>query len=136
MDAPAPPKREVPPALRAHTFKPGVPRPPNGGRKKGTPNRDRLLTIERIAKEADPIGVLCRIVRGEPIRAAPAPGAKAELVHPTVADVIAAMRILTDKTMPDLKAVAVGDGGGQLVAVQLVLGRDAPVPPVIEAPPE
>ena len=136
MDAPAPPKREVPPALRAHTFKPGVPRPPNGGRKKGTPNRDRLLTIERIAKEADPIGVLCRIVRGEPIRAAPEPGAKAALVHPTVADVLAALRILAGKVMPDLQAVKVSDGAGQMVAVQLVLGGSPPVPPVIEAPPE
>ena len=136
MAAPAPPKGVVPPALRAHAFQPGTPKPPGSGRQKGTPNKDRLLTIERIAKEADPIGVLCRIVRGEAIRAAPEPGAKAALVHPTVADVLAALRILAGKVMPDLQAVKVSDGAGQLVAVQLVLGRDAPVPPVIEAPPE
>src|SRR3954447_23121742 len=120
--APEAPKRPVPPALVRHGFKPGTPKPPNSGRQKGTPNRDRMLSIERICRQADPIGILCDIVSGKPIRAAPVPGAKAELVHPTTADVLAALRILADKTMPDLKAVSVDDGG-QLVTVNLQLGQ-------------
>ncbi len=33
---------------------PGYPK--SGGRQRGTPNRDRAATIERIMREADPLG--------------------------------------------------------------------------------
>ena len=43
-----------------------------GGRRMGTPNKDNAATRERIENEADPIGFLCRIVRGEEIECTPA----------------------------------------------------------------
>ncbi|MEE2527117.1 hypothetical protein V0U79_12125 [Hyphobacterium sp. HN65] len=38
-----------------------------GGRKKGTPNRTTAATRERIASEADPIGFMIQIMKGEPV---------------------------------------------------------------------
>tara|TARA_B100000809_G_C14732210_1_gene385418 strand:+ start:13 stop:270 length:258 start_codon:yes stop_codon:yes gene_type:complete len=39
--------------------------PKTGGRQKGTPNRVNAASRDRIEQEADPIGFLIRIVRGE-----------------------------------------------------------------------
>ena len=68
-------RREVPAALKAHQFQPGQPK--TGGRRKLTPNRDRTVTIERIVKLADPIGALCEIANGKPMKVAPEPGSTA-----------------------------------------------------------
>ena len=89
-------------------------RPKTGGRAPGTPNRDRSLTIKRIMTTADPIAFLCRVVNGEAM----------DGVAPTMADRIAAARVLAAKVMPDLKQVAVDDGGS-LVQVVLQLGPRA-----------
>ncbi len=54
----------------------GLGKVPGSGRKKGTPNRDRSATIERIQKEADPILFLCKVVRGDRMSAAAESGEK------------------------------------------------------------
>ena len=57
---------------------PGRPKgyPKSGGRARGTPNKDRSATIERIQKEADPILFLCKVCRGDRMEAAHEPGAQ------------------------------------------------------------
>ena len=123
-----PPKREVPAALKAHQFQPG--RAKTGGRRKLTPNRESSITIERIVKLADPIGVLCDIAIGKPMKVAPEPGSAVAIeAYPTMADRIAALKVLAAKVMPDLKQVAVDDGGS-LVQVVLQLGQKV----TVEAP--
>ena len=54
--------------------KPGRPKglAKTGGRKRGVANKVTAATRERIEREADPIGLLARIVRGEAIEAAAA----------------------------------------------------------------
>jgi hypothetical protein len=44
--------------------------PRSGGRKKGTPNKDRAATIECIMRAADPIGFLCKVCNGDRMQAA------------------------------------------------------------------
>ena len=128
---PGKPKREIPPQLKAHQFKPGDPK--RGGRRRFRPNQDRALTVDRIIRTADPIGALCRVANGDPLLAAAEPAAtEVTLVYPTVADRLTALRILAAKIMPDLKAVEVADGG-QLVNVVLQLGQKVVVAPA-EAP--
>ena len=105
-------------ALEPYAHKPK--RAKYGGRGKGVPNRDRALSIERINRLADPIGGLCAIAIGRPVLAAPMPGAAAELVTPTMADRLTALKALADKVLPDLKSVEAGDGAG-LISVVLNL---------------
>ena len=79
-----PPKREVPAALKAHQFQPG--RAKTGGRRKLTPNRESSITINRIVRLADPIGVLCDIAVGKPMKVAPEPGSAVAIeAYPTMA---------------------------------------------------
>jgi hypothetical protein len=106
-------------------FEPG--RVKTGGRKKGTPNRNRTVTIERIIKLADPIGALCRIANGEPSKVAPEPGKPAELMYPTMTDRLQALKVLAAKVLPDLKQVAVEDGG-RMVSVVMQIGQKVTVP--------
>lgn len=119
------PKRELSEGFKAAQFKPGQPK--IGGRRRFRPNQDRALTVDRIIRTADPIGALCRVANGEPLLAAPEPGAiEATLIFPTVSDRLQALKILAQKIMPDLKAVEVADGG-QLVNVVLQLGTKVAV---------
>ena len=115
------PKREVPSQLRPHLFQPGQPK--RGGRRKLTPNKDRTLTVNRIVKLADPIGILCDIASGKRMRvAAEAGSAEAVDAYPTMADRLMALKVLADKVLPELKAVSVEDGSA-LVNVVLQLGQ-------------
>ena len=98
---------------------PGRPKgyPKSGGRARGTPNRDRTATIEKIQKEADPILFLCKVCRGDRMEAAPEPGAK-KRTHwfPTADQRIVAAQTLARKIMPDIKSVEhAGVEGGDLI---------------------
>ncbi len=115
---------EQPPASVRTRFQPGQPK--RGGRRPGTPNRDRALTIKRIMELVDPIEGLARIAMGQPMMLAPAPGEDPALVYPTLADVRAALTTLAGKVMPDLKSVSLGDTGN-LVTVMLNLAPSTPV---------
>ena len=110
---------------------PGRPKgyPKSGGRARGTPNRDRTATIERIQKEADPILFLCKVCRGDRMEAAPEPGAK-KRTHwfPTADQRIVAAQTLARKIMPDIKAVEhAGVEGGDLI-IRIVKFGDADIP--------
>ena len=69
--------------------------PKTGGRRKGTPNRTNVATRERIESEADPIGFLCRVNRGDDV--------DGEI--PTLDQRMTAAKILADKVLPDLRSV-------------------------------
>ena len=69
--------------------------PKSGGRKKGTPNRANAATRERIENEADPIGFLCRVNRGDDVDGA----------IPTLEQRMNAAKILAGKVVPDLRSV-------------------------------
>ena len=100
---------------------PGRPKgyPKSGGRQKGTPNRDRTATIERIQKEADPILFLCKVSRGDRLSAAPEPGAKKKTwCIPTIDQRISAAQTLCRKVLPDMKAIEhTGDGIPQITEI-------------------
>ena len=97
----------------------GLGRVPGSGRKKGTPNRDRSATIERIQKEADPILFLCKVARGDRMSAAAEPGAKKKTWWvPTGDQRLSAAQTLARKIMPDMKAVE--HTGEQLVFAKIV----------------
>ncbi len=84
----------------------GLGKVPGSGRKRGTPNRDRSATIERIQKEADPILFLCKVCRGDRMEAAPEPGAKKKTWWYATGDQrISAAQTLARKILPDMKAV-------------------------------
>ncbi len=75
-----------------------------GGRTKGTPNKVNAATRERIEREADPIGFLCRVANGEPIDAAPVKeGEDAVTVRPTLDQRLSAAQTLARKIQPDAK---------------------------------
>ena len=76
------------------------------GRKRGTPNRDRSATIERIQREADPILFLCKVCRGDRMTAATSPGeGKKGWWVPTGDQRISAAQTLARKVLPDQKAI-------------------------------
>ena len=110
--------------------KPGRPRGlgkvPGSGRKPGTPNSDRSATVARIAKEADPLGFLCRVVRGVRMVGAATPGdtTKSWWV-PTGDQRITAAQTLARKIMPDMKAVEVSGPVGEPMVVRINLGMPA-----------
>jgi hypothetical protein len=89
-------------------LRPGRPpgHPKTGGRVKGTPNRDTAQSRERIAKDADPIGFLCKVVRGDRMTGAPELGAnKKTWWYPTPEQRINAANSLARKVLSDLKSV-------------------------------
>ncbi len=84
----------------------GLGKVPGSGRKKGTCNRDRAATIERIQREADPLGFLCKVCRGDRMSAAAEPGAKKKTWwFPTGDQQITAAQTLCKKILPDMKAI-------------------------------
>jgi len=100
---------------------PGRPKgyPRSGGRQKGTPNRDRAATIEKIMSLADPLEFLCKVARGDRMSAAAKPGAteKAWWV-PTGDQRISAAQTLARKVLPDLKATELtGDLGPVITGI-------------------
>ena len=66
-----------------------------GGRRKGTPNKINAATRDWIEIEADPIGFLCRITRGQDLDGA----------TPTLDQRMNAAKILAGKVLPDLRSV-------------------------------
>ena len=105
--------------------KPGRPRgyPKSGGRQKGTCNKDRAQTVERIATLADPIGFLCSVCKGDRMEAALEPGAKKRTWwYPTGDQRIQAGMALARKVMPDQKAVELAGPLGEKLSVRINLG--------------
>ena len=101
----------------------GLGKVPGSGRKRGTPNRDRSATIERIQKEADPLGFLCAVVRGIRMEAALEPGAKKRSFwYPTGDQRISAAQTLSRKVLPDQKAVEHAGPLGEPLSVRINLG--------------
>ena len=107
--------------------KPGRPRGlgkvPGSGRKKGTCNKDRAATVERIQKEADPILFLCKVCRGDRMTAADETGAKKKSWWvPTGDQRISAAQTLARKIMPDMKAIEHAGPLGEPLIVRINLG--------------
>ena len=101
----------------------GLGRVPGSGRKRGTPNKDRSATVARIAKEADPIGFLCRVCRGVRMEGAAEPGAtKKTWWYPSGDQRISAAQTLARKCLPDMKAVEVSGPVGEPLSVRINLG--------------
>ena len=99
---------------------PGQPR--TGGRKPGTPNKDRAATIERIMREADPIGFLCKVVRGDRMTDGPEPGSrKRSWWYPSGDQRITAAQTLAKKCLPDMKAVESTGPQGEPLVVRINL---------------
>ena len=112
---------ETTPAKR----KPGRPKgcKKTGGRAKGTPNRDRSATIERIQREADPIGFLCKVCRGVRMEAAAEDNAKKK-THwfPSGDQRLHAAQVLARKCMPDMKSIEHAGPLGEPLSVRINLG--------------
>ncbi len=110
--------------------KPGRPRGlgkvQGSGRQRGTPNKDRSATVERIQKLADPIGFLCDVVRGVRMSGAAVPGDKAKTWWvPSGPERISAAQTLARKIMPDQKAVEVSGPVGEPMVIRINLGSPA-----------
>jgi hypothetical protein len=76
-----------------------------GGRPPGTPNKVTVATRERIENEADPIGFLGAVMRGEPIKTAPLKDGSNQVdAFPTIDQRVSAARILADKLLPNAKS--------------------------------
>ena len=101
----------------------GLGKAPGSGRQKGTPNKDRAATVERIMREADPIGFLCKVARGDRMAAAIEPGAKKKSWwFPTGDQQISAAQTLLRKCLPDMKSVELGGPLGEPLSVRINLG--------------
>lgn len=85
------------------TFQPGQSGNPDG-RKAGQPNRFTLAMRHRIAEEADPIGFLVSVMKGEPLSYKSDPESdKVEHHVPTLEQRLSAARSLSNKLAPDAK---------------------------------
>lgn len=101
----------------------GLGKAPGSGRKKGTPNKDRAATVDRIMREADPLGFLCKVCRGDRMAAAAEPGAKKKTWWvPTGDQRITAAQVLARKVMPDVKAIEHSGPVGESISVRINLG--------------
>ena len=99
---------------------PGHPR--TGGRKKGQPNKDRAATVERIMREADPIGFLCKVARGDRMSAGAEPNAKKKKWwFPSGDQRISAAVTLARKVLPDQKAIESTGPQGEPITVRINL---------------
>ena len=103
----------------------GLGRVPGSGRKRGTPNRDRAATIEKIMREADPLLYLCKIARGDRLEAGDGPDAtKKSWWFPTGDQRISALQTLARKVLPDMKAVEhSGDSPVQITRIERTIVR-------------
>ena len=96
---------------------PGYPK--SGGRQRGTPNRDRAATIEKIMREADPLLFLCKVARGDRMEAGGEPGAsKKSWWIPTGDQRISAAQTLARKVLPDMKAVEITGEPVQITSIK------------------
>ena len=101
----------------------GLGRVPGSGRRKGTCNKDRSATIERIQKMADPLAFLCKVCRGDRMAAALEPGAKKKSWWlPTGDQRITAAQTLARKVMPDMKSIEHAGPLGESISVRINLG--------------
>ncbi len=101
----------------------GLGKVPGSGRKKGTPDRNRAATVERIQQECDPIGFLMQVARGVRISAGSEPGAKKKSWQlPTTEQRVHAATVLAKKVMPDMKAVEHSGPVGEPLIVRINLG--------------
>ncbi len=101
----------------------GLGRVPGSGRAKGTANKDRAATVERIMREADPLGFLAKVCRGDRMEAALEPGAKKKTWwFPTGDQRISAATTLARKVMPDIKSVEHSGPLGEPLSVRINLG--------------
>ena len=83
-------------------FEPGKSGNPEG-RPRNVPNKTTLALRQRIEDEADPIGFLIRVMRGEAIERAARVHEGPEQVIPTLEQSLSAARILTAKLAPDAR---------------------------------
>ena len=101
----------------------GLGKVPGSGRAKGTPNKDRSATIERIQREADPLGFLCKVCRGDRMAAASEPGAKKKTWWvPTGDQRLTAAQTLAKKVLPDIKSIEHAGPLGEPLSVRINLG--------------
>ncbi len=104
---------------------PGRPKghPKTGGRRKGTPNRTRVQTLERIESECDPIDYLCRLARGLQFEAAAEAGGTVKVkMYPTLDQRTDAAKILARKVLPDQKSIEHAGPLGERLSVRINLG--------------
>lgn len=106
-------------------FEPGKSGNPEG-RPKNIPNRTTLAMRQRIETEADPVGFLIRVMRGDAVERPQREGDEPALLNPTLEQSLSAARILTAKLAPDAKdrpvAFDVGEINGPPDALR-VAGR-------------
>ena len=101
----------------------GLGKVPGSGRQKGTCNKDRSATIERIQRLADPLGFLCAVCKGHRMEAALEPGAKKRTWwYPTGDQRIQAGMALARKVMPDMKSIEHAGPLGEPLSVRINLG--------------
>ena len=81
---------------------PGLPK--SGGRAKGVPNKATADTRVRIASEADPIGFLISVAKGDQVKArSSSDEAKVAKLYPTLEQRMHAAGVLARKIAPDAK---------------------------------
>jgi hypothetical protein len=110
------------------------------GRPKGSKNKNRAATAERINQEGDPIGFLCKVVRGNKIKAAAVDGATSRSwCYPTIDQRKDAAVTLAKKVMPDLRPsdVEIAVTGHQIIVTTGVarLPTDPPIDVTPTLPP-
>ena len=97
--------------------------PKSGGRKPGTANKSSQLGRDFIIRKGAPIETLCKIAKGEKIRAADSESASKRVgIYPTIDQRLTAARILAAKVVPDQKAVEVSGPLGEPLSVRINLG--------------
>jgi hypothetical protein len=80
----------------------------SGGRGKGSPNKTTVATRARIERDADPIGFLTKIQKGEVIKAAVIKEGDISVdVAPTLDQRMTAAKILADKMVPNARSALV-----------------------------
>lgn len=110
----------------------GLGKVPGSGRQKGTRNKDRAATVERIMHMADPLEFLCKVCRGDRLEAAPEPGAKKRSFwYPTGDQRLTAAQTLARKVLPDMKAVELAgpEGEPMIARIERVIVDDRVKPP-------
>ena len=99
----------------------GLGRVPGSGRQRGTPNRNRAATIEKIMELADPLEFLCKVARGDRMSAASKTDASTKSWWvPTGDQRISAAQTLARKVLPDMKAVEIS---GEPVPITQIIRR-------------